>query len=61
MKLTLYELDNIFISLKCYLKTLTSKTHKEEIEKLTTKIFNFLNDEKKKININIEKTKNDKE
>ena len=60
MKLTLYELDNIFISLKCYLRTLP-KTHKEEIENLTTKIFNFLNDEKKKINIDIEKAKNDKE
>ena len=60
MKLTLYELDNIFISLKCYSKTLP-KSHKEEIENLTTRIYNFLNDEKKKINIDIEKAKNDKE
>lgn len=59
MKLTLYELDNIFISLKCYSRTLP-KSHKSEIENLTTKIFHFLNDEKKKINIDIEKAKNDK-
>ena len=58
MKLTLYELDNIFISLKCYSRTLP-KTHKEEIENLTTKIFHFLNDKKKKITINIEKDIND--
>nr|BAR28913.1 hypothetical protein [uncultured Mediterranean phage uvMED] len=58
MKLTLYELDNIFISLKCYSRTLP-KSHKEEIENLTTRIYNFLNDEKKKINIDIEKAKND--
>ena len=58
MKLTLYELDNIFISLKCYSRTLP-KSHKEEIENLTTRIYNFLNDEKKKINIDIKKAKND--
>ena len=50
MKLTLYELDNIFISLKCYSRTLP-KSHKSEIENLTNK--------KKKINIDIEKAKND--
>jgi hypothetical protein len=58
MKLTLYELDNIFISLKCYSRTLP-KSHKPEIENLTTKIFHFLNDEKKKVIIDIEKGKND--
>lgn len=58
MKLSLHELDNIFVALKLYTRSVP-KPHKEEFENLTTKIYLFSNDEKKKLMINVEMEKDE--
>lgn len=57
MKLSLNELDTIFVALKSYTMKLTGK--KSDLEKLTSKIYFFSNEQKKKLIMNVEMEKDE--
>lgn len=57
MKLSLNELDTIFVALKSYTMKLTGE--KSDLEKLTSKIYFFSNEQKKKLIMNVEMEKNE--
>ena len=57
MKLSLNELDTIFVALKSYTMKLTGE--KRDLEKLTSKIYFFSNEQKKKLIMNVEMEKDE--